>query len=167
MIWYLIGVWAQQLRMLSPIGAPARFARFSVLTLVVLLVPFTCFACTWGCGGRIRPDDEDAGLVMPAILAIYGIVTSNCWPALSCEETLRAGVGAHARPLYAWAMVRTRLNQSVPRIANWQQRKTSTERVSCPSHFHSCPSLRLWKDWHFHTQHFSLGTAWFLSQEIQ
>jgi hypothetical protein len=104
MIWYLIGLWAQQLRNAKPLSERGRFARFSVLTLVVLLVPFSCFAVYLGMrGGYEGPTMTDAGLVMPAILAITALVDLKLLPAALRRRTLRTGVALMLLLLYAWA----------------------------------------------------------------
>ena len=103
MIWHLIGLWAQQLRNAKPLSERGRFARFSVLTLVVLFVPFSCFAVYLGMrGGYEGPTMTDAGLVMPAILAITALVDLKLLPTALRRRTLRAGVALMLALLYAW-----------------------------------------------------------------
>jgi len=107
----------------------------------------------------------DAGLVMPAIPQLR-IGRPQICAGRSPARTLRAGVALMLALLYAGPMVRTRLNQSVTRIANCQQRK-DIDRAGCRVLLISIlPQPETVEGLALHTPAFHCGTAWFLRQEL-
>jgi hypothetical protein len=129
-IWYLIGLWAQQLQDARPLSKRGPVARFSMLALVVLFAPFTCFAVYLGMrGGYEGSTMTDAGLVMPMILELAALVDLNLFPAALRLRTLRAGLALILALVYAWTDASYQ-NQ----LKRYQERETaeSEKRSSDP-----------------------------------
>ena len=101
-IWYLIGLWFQQLRDANPLSERGTIARLSVLALAAF-IPFTCFAVYLGMrGGYEGPTMTDAGFVMPLLLAIMALVDLKLLPAVLQRKTLRTGLALILALLYEW-----------------------------------------------------------------
>jgi hypothetical protein len=120
----------QQLQDARPLSKRGPVARFSMLALVVLFVPFTCFVVYLEMrGGYEGPTMTNAGLVMPMILALAALVDLNLFPAALRLRTLRVGLALILALLYAWTDTSYQ-NQ----LKSYQERETakSEKRSSDP-----------------------------------